>query len=69
MGPNPIMQARSDFYDDDSIMYTYVCVRVYVRLFSSVFQILSFAFICCCLARCPFIRLLSRKSLSSNGIF
>lgn len=33
MGPNPIMQARSDFYDDDSIMYTYVCVCASVCTF------------------------------------
>lgn len=38
MGPNPIMQARSDFYDDDSIMYTNVCVRVYVRSFLRCFK-------------------------------
>lgn len=45
MGPNPIIQARSDFYDDDSIMYTYKCVGIsmYVGTFSSVCQILSFS--------------------------
>lgn len=48
MGPNPIMQARSDFYDDDSI----ICTHTHTRIFPLVCRLLSFSFfICWCLVR------------------